>query len=93
MANKKIYIDDHVRQVKLAEALVVLIQVGTGVTLVVVAVEHAAGNGLAIAADGQAVLDFAVGLLGSRLLFAIGLLLFQQVVGIHASGSHREAHE
>ena len=47
------HIDHYVRQVELPETVIVLVEVGIGVTLVIVAVEHSAHNSLAIAAHSE----------------------------------------
>ena len=44
------HIDHYMRQVELPETVIVLVEVGIGVTLVIVTVEHTAHHSLAIAA-------------------------------------------
>ena len=47
------HIDHHVRQVELSDTFIVLVEVGIGVTLVIVAVEHTAHHSLAIASHSE----------------------------------------
>ena len=81
-------IDDYVGQVELAVALVVLVQVGIGVALVVVAVEHAAGHSLAITAYCQAMLC-RFNLFGGCGI-VISRFFLQQVVSIYIQRAQQQ---